>query len=210
MKRRGRKAGDGTGIRLIVFDMDGTLTRPYLDFSEIRRAVGATDTSLLVLDYILGLPPKEKREALEILERFEEKAAEKAQAQEGAVELLAELRRREIKTAIFTRNSRKSVETVVTKLGLDVDRFITREDAPPKPQPDAILQMLDQYRIGKDDALMVGDFYADVETGRRAGIGTVLLVNDNAKKCEMEPDYRIKKLTQILDIIDGWHQRNNS
>jgi HAD superfamily hydrolase (TIGR01509 family) len=186
--------------------MDGTLTRPYLDFDKIRRAVGNTDPNVLTLDFIQSLPAGEQERAFETLRKFEDEAAENAEAQAGAHELLAELRGRGIVTAIFTRNSRRSVNKVLAKLGLKLDRIISREDAPPKPEPDAVLKLMKHYNVGKGEALLVGDFAPDVEAGRRAGIRTALLINHGAKKVDAEPDFKIDSLSQLIEIIDKWPQ----
>ncbi len=189
-------------IKLIVFDMDGTITRPRLDFGEIRKALGNDDPSLLTLDFILALPPDQQHKAWEIMHRYEQDAADNAEPQDGALLLLGELRRRGIKTAIFTRNSRDSVETVLVKLGLEVDDIIAREDAPPKPDPTAIHELLAKYGIRKREALMVGDFSIDVEVGKRAGLATVLLRNGDNLQVQADPDFEISSLLQLWDIID--------
>ncbi|HUX07492.1 MAG TPA: HAD family hydrolase [Acidobacteriota bacterium] len=188
-------------IKLIVFDMDGTITRPRLDFGEIRKAIGNDDPSLLSLDFILSLPPDEQKKAWEIMHRYEDEAAENAEPQAGAVELLAELRRRGIKTAIFTRNSRKSVETVLSKIGVEVDRIIAREDAPPKPDPRAINELMERYAVHREEVLMVGDFALDIEAGRQAGIATVLLRNGDNHALKADPDFEIDSLLQLREII---------
>jgi len=188
-------------IKLIVFDMDGTITRPRLDFGEIRKALGNDDPSLLSLDFILSLPPDEQKQAWEIMHRYEDEAAENAEPQAGAVELLAELRRRGIKTAIFTRNSRKSVETVLSKIGVEVDRIIAREDAPPKPDPRAINELMERYAVHREEVLMVGDFALDIEAGRQAGIATVLLRNGDNHALKADPDFEIDSLLQLREII---------
>lgn len=189
-------------IKLIVFDMDGTITRPSLDFGEIKKALGNDDPSLLTLDFILALPPDEQHRAWEIMHRYEQDAADNAEPQDGALPLLSELRRRGIKTAIFTRNSRDSVERVLAKFGVDVDDIIAREDAPPKPDPTAIYKLLEKYGIRKREALMVGDFALDVEAGKRAGLATVLLRNGDNRQIQADPDFEISSLLQLWDIID--------
>jgi len=189
-------------IKLIVFDMDGTITRPRLDFGEIKKALGNDDPSLLTLDFILALPPDEQHRAWEIMHRYEQDAADNAEPQDGALPLLSELRRRGIKTAIFTRNSRDSVERVLAKFGVDVDDIIAREDAPPKPDPTAIYKLLEKYGIRKREALMVGDFALDVEAGKRAGLATVLLRNGDNRQIQADPDFEISSLLQLWDIID--------
>jgi HAD superfamily hydrolase (TIGR01509 family) len=188
-------------IRLVIFDLDGTITRPYLDFQVIRKALGNDDPSLLTLDFILGLPPDAQKRAWEIMNGFEDKAAANAEPQDGAIELLHELSRRGVRTAIFTRNSRKSVETVLNKFGVKVDRIIARDDAPPKPDPTAIRDLMRLYGAAAGETVMVGDFALDVEAGKRAGVATVLLHNGDGLDIAAEPDYRINRLHELLEII---------
>jgi HAD superfamily hydrolase (TIGR01509 family) len=194
----------GGKVRLVVFDLDGTLTRPYLDFAEIRKALGNDDPKLLTLDFIVSLPAGARERAWEVMHGYEEEAAANAELQEGALEVLLELSRRGIATAIFTRNSRNSVETVLAKFGVGVDRIITREDAPPKPDPTAISELMKQLEITPEQALMVGDFALDIEAGKRAGIATVLVRNGDSRSKGLEADYEIDNLLELLEIIDGW------
>jgi HAD superfamily hydrolase (TIGR01509 family) len=189
---------------LIIFDMDGTITRPYLDFAAMRRALGLANPDVLILDFIESLPDAERERANAVLDDFEAEAADNVEPQEGALEVLAALRQRGIKTAIFTRNSRKSVEIVLEKLGLVFDEIVTRDDAPAKPlkpHPAAILALMDKYGLESEQALMVGDFTLDITAGRRAGIRTVLLDNQDGRPIEVEPDYRIRSLGDLLGIV---------
>lgn len=191
-------------IKLVVFDMDGTITRPYLDFAEIRQAIGLKDPNILILDYIESLPEEEQKRANDILDRFEEEAAANVEAHDGAVELLQELSNRDIKAAIFTRNSRKSVQTVLQKLGISFEAIITRDDAPAKPlkpAPDAIIALLKRHNLNPGQALMVGDYSPDILAGKRAGIRTVLMDNDDGRPIDIQPDYRITNLHELLEII---------
>lgn len=49
-----------SSIKLVVFDMDGTLTVPYLDFNKIRKQIGVPGKTMLTLDYILALKGEKK------------------------------------------------------------------------------------------------------------------------------------------------------
>jgi HAD superfamily hydrolase (TIGR01509 family) len=192
-------------IRLIVFDMDGTITRPYIDFAAIRRVIGLEDAGTMILDFIQSLPPAEREKANAILNDFEEEAARNVEPQEGALEVLVKIRRLGIKTAIFTRNSRKSVEAVLKKLALTFDEIVTRDDAPAKPlkpHPEAILALMRKYGLEPEQALMVGDYTPDITAGKLAGIRTVLLDNRDGRPIEVEPDYRIHSLGELLGIVE--------
>ncbi len=206
--REGSNSG-GSAIRLAIFDLDGTITRPNLDFKRIKHAVGLDDPEVLLLDYILSLPQERRRRAFEIVDSFEEEAARSAELRKGAAALLRRLRRRGIKVAIFTRNSRKSVRTVLDRFRLEVDAVISREDGPPKPEPDALVALLRRLGLRPCEAIMVGDFGIDVIAGRRAGIRTVLL-DSGERAVEAEPDERIESLPQLLELIDRWQPDSRS
>ena len=47
----------GQPIRGVIFDLDGTLTVPTLDFDAIRADIGAGDGP--ILEYLQGLPERD-------------------------------------------------------------------------------------------------------------------------------------------------------
>lgn len=49
-------------VYAVVFDLDGTLTRPYLDFGQLRQQLGISDGD--ILKGVTGLPPVEQGQAL--------------------------------------------------------------------------------------------------------------------------------------------------
>lgn len=193
-----------SSIKLVVFDMDGTLTVPYLDFNKIRKQIGVPGKTMLTLDYILALKGEKKAEAMKKLLGFEKEAAEKAKLQEGAKELLTLLDDNNIKTAVQTRNSAESAETVFQKFKLPVADLFTRENAPPKPDPAAINQLLEKYQLDRHQAIMVGDYWPDIETGINAGVKTVLIRSWNLPESDLKPDATIYNLMELPGVLEQW------
>ena len=76
-------------LRAVLFDFDGTLTRPgALDFAAIKRQVGCPPDRF-VLEWIRELPSGAERDAAAAaLERFELAAADLSAPNEGAEELV--------------------------------------------------------------------------------------------------------------------------
>ena len=67
--------------------MDGTLTKPVLNFAEMRKQLGirpGTD----ILAHINSLPLSDKTTALQIVESIEDEANRKMELQPGGLELL--------------------------------------------------------------------------------------------------------------------------
>ena len=62
------------------------------------------------------------------------------------------------------------------------DGFVTAADGfPSKPAPDAILFLIGEYDLKKDDTWMIGDRIIDAQAGKNAGISSLLF----------DPEYRI-------------------
>lgn len=162
------------GVRGILFDMDGVVVRQRLDFLAIKQEIFGS-THGFILERMDQLPPPERRRAEAILERHETVAALTAEPMEGILPFLAWMEASELKRGLVTRNSRKSVELVLGRLGIGFDAIVTREDAPPKPAPDPIWVACRGMGLQPAEVVFVGDFEFDMLAGRRAGVRTVLL-----------------------------------
>src|SRR5258707_15590350 len=96
--------------RAILFDMDGTLTEPFLDYPRIKAEMGIGPGP--ILEALEKLDPELRTAAQVVLHRHEEIAARESTLNEGCFDLLKMLERMNIATALVTRNTRQSVKTV--------------------------------------------------------------------------------------------------
>ena len=169
-------------LRGVVFDMDGTLTVPNLDFGLMYQRCGV-DRSQDILAAIEVMPPAEKAAAQAIVEEMEEEGRRTLQLAPGARECADWLRSRGIRTALVTRNTAKTVRHLHRALWepAGLPPFwpaISRDDPlPPKPNTAALSAVADAWRtpLGPE-LLMVGDSPAnDVAFGVAAGIATALV-----------------------------------
>jgi len=204
-------------IKAVLFDFDGTLTKPgALDFSSMKDTLECPD-DISILEFIENFPEPEQREkAFARLEHFEQEAAGKSQPNTDAEELIHYLHAKGLMTGIITRNSLKSVECALQNFGnlgmSDFDLVISRDDAfPPKPAPDGILMAAEKLNADVREMLMVGDFIFDILAGQNAGAITVLLSNGSIDKPRAtweklgykncESDYTISGLGELRDIV---------
>jgi hydrogenase expression/formation protein HypE len=196
-------------IRAVLFDFDGTLTRPgTLDFTAIRQAMGCA-RGKPILEFINTLPTEEARvRAKRILDSREMEAAERSLPNQGAEELIDYIRSRKLKLGILSRNSaaaiRRALRNFTHTRASDFDVIITRDDvARPKPDPDAVLLASRHMGVPAESVLAVGDLVYDIQAGRRAGARTVFLTNEGSSPvCEEEPDHTVTCLEDIRDILD--------
>lgn len=186
-------------LRGIIFDMDGTLTKPNVDFAAIEREIGTKVG--FIIDYAERSIPEERKRALDILERYEAQAAMESELNEGVVEMLEFVSKKQLKKALLTRNSRKSVETVLRKHNLHFEFIVSREDTKPKPAPDPIFLLSKKMNIHTDHLLMVGDYKYDIICGKAAGTKTVLLRYKEYIETEVTPDFEINSIREIIDLI---------
>ena len=196
-------------IKAILFDFDGTLTEPdSLDFAAIRRAIGCPEGQP-ILEYMETIPsPSSRKDACDILDRFEAEAAGRSRPNAGAEELIEFIRSRGLRLGIITRNSiasvRRALDNFSRVTSSDFDVILSRDDAfLPKPSPEAVLEAARRLDIPPAEILVVGDFIFDIEAGYRAGARTVLLTNRRlSRRCEHAPDYTIHELAELKEIID--------
>lgn len=185
-------------LRAVIFDLDNTLVNSDLDFARIKAEIG-TDQS--ILEYRASADEAERQRIDEILERHERRAAATCELCDGAHELLAYLVSRDIRTALLTRNSRKSVDTVLARHGLHFDCVVSREDAAPKPSPEPVLLICKSLGVSPHEALVVGDFLYDTQAGQAAGTMTLLLDGPHRDRFEANADYEAASLHEALRII---------
>ncbi|MCX6372712.1 MAG: HAD-IA family hydrolase [Actinobacteria bacterium] len=174
-------------LRAVLFDFDGTLTRPdALDFPAIKREIGCPADSL-VLEWIEALPPGTQRDsALATLERFELDAAAESVPNADAERVIRGLRAQGLKVGVLTRNGLSAVRRALSRFrdldAGDLDVIVTRDDRiRPKPAPDGVRHAAAAMGVPPEETLVVGDFILDVQAGRAAGALTAYLTNGDAE-----------------------------
>ena len=195
-------------ISAVLFDFDGTLTKPdALDFSIIKKAL-ACPKEIPVLEFIQSIPdPGKRAEAFEELNRFEREGAANSEPNPGAEDLIRLIASKGLPLGLITRNSLDSVREALKNfdgisLG-DFDVVVTRDDPVlPKPDPQGILLAARRLDVEPRHILMVGDFVFDMDAGRSAGTLTALLdVNPRMDKDNLTCDFIIPSLADMEPLL---------
>jgi len=191
-------------IKAVIFDLDGTITRPFFDFDAIRIEMGLAPDAGPILELMAKMTPQKRAEVEKILHYHEEKAVAESKLNRGAKETLDELRKRKIKIGVLTRNRRENALAVAAKHGLTFDAVVDREDGPVKPDAFGVLHLCKQFKIKPQEALVVGDYLFDLLCARAAEAIPVLLKNHHkADEFAKHADFVIENIAGILKIIDG-------
>ena len=183
-------------MELVIFDMDGTIIEFNLPIEEIKRKIGVQKR---ILEEILRSERRE--ELLKVLESYEIEAAKNSKLYPHFKDFLRFLEENYVVTALYTRNSRKSVEIVLEKHDISFDYVFTREkDLKPSPKP--IIKLMEKKGLKREDAVMIGDFYFDYLTAKNCGIPFWMMLNSRnetfLKEYEIKPDLIFRNYRELL------------
>lgn len=79
------------------------------------------------------------------------------------------------KIAIFSSNCRKTIETIISTLNLNISYIVAKDDVnEPKPSGEGIQKILTYFNAQSKDAIFIGDSENDIKAGRNAKVKTIL------------------------------------
>lgn len=187
-------------ISAVIFDMDGTLTVPVLDFDAMRGEMGIIDGTP-ILEAMAAMTHEQRTRCEAILAEHETAAAERSELSPGAADLLAHLAGRRVPAALLTRNSRVSVEAFCRKFNIDFRAVRTREDGPTKPSPEPVLHLCRAMNVAPERTLVVGDFWFDILSGQRAGARTCLIHQADRPIYADKADLVVQRLDELIELL---------
>ena len=194
-------------IKAVIFDLDGTITEPYLDFDAIRQQMGLNKDSGPVWEAMEAMSPSQRAQAQKLLHKYEQEAVTKSTLNPGAKKTLQRLRESDIGIAVLTRNTKANAIAVAQKHNLHFDIVVGREDGPVKPDAFGVLEICRQFDVNPNETLLVGDYLFDLLCAKAAGANAVLLTNHaDADDFAVHADFTIEKIDQILQIIKETNQ----
>jgi HAD superfamily hydrolase (TIGR01549 family) len=169
------RLGARRALRGVMFDMDGTLTVPNLDFQLMYQRAGVARG-----DDILSPRWRADSHASAVVEEMEEEGRRTLRLMPGAAELAQWLHAHDVPMALVTRNSARTVDHFLRRVWptVPLSPLISRDDEyPAKPDPSALHAIARVWDCEPGPELvMVGDSPThDVGAGKAAGMTTALL-----------------------------------
>ena len=213
-------------IHAVFFDFDGTLAKLNIDFPLMKQAVlnlaeahGAPlegINNLYVLEMIKAaqeliseIYPRNEESFLEqavaLITKIEIEAARKGELIDGTKEMLAELKRRNIRAGVVTRNCKAAVITVFPDIFNYCDTVITRElTRNVKPHREHLAVALRSLDAASESSFMVGDHPMDIKIGKDAGILTIGVLTGYSTSDELlkaGADFIVSKAADIIGVL---------
>ncbi len=211
-------------IKLIIFDLDGTLADAYpaiissfnhtmrlLKTKEqsghvIRRAVGWGDETLLKP----FIKIKDLKKALRIYRRHhKEELPKRSRLFLKAKRLLRYLKEKGYKLAVASNRPTKFSWILIRHLGLKkYMNFVLCSDRlrHAKPHPEILKRIVQKFSLKPKNALYVGDMTVDAQAGRRAKIKTIIVTSGSSTRGEIEkerPFLIISGIRELLELLES-------
>lgn len=188
-------------IKGVIFDLDGTLVSSELDFAIIKAQVGCPRERDL-LEYIESLPsPYMRQEAIDIVHHHELMDAQTANILPGVQESLVQLSHMNIPMAIVTRNFTKAAELKVQQCQIPIQHIVTRDDAPAKPDPSALLNIAKQWGLSPKHCIYVGDYLYDIQAAENANMRACLFSPDDLPSYAGRAQYVLRQFNELPQLI---------
>ena len=189
-------------LRGVIFDMDGTITVPNIDWKALRAKIGAVPEKT-IMEHIESLPPDRSAWADEVLRQIERESVENADVNEGIYELLDYLKAKGIRTALVTNNHGEAVEIVLRRHRLRFDVTLSRDDGEIKPAADLMEKALKGLGLSAEEVVTIGDGRYDIEASRRVGVPFIHLTHGNPA---FESTPSVESLRDVLPLLQAYEK----
>jgi phosphoglycolate phosphatase len=209
-------------IKLVIFDLDGTLVDAFRAIADsinymlrklgkdpvserqVTRAVG-WGVSTLVREFV------EKERVAEALRIFREhhdvRLRRNIRILPGTVALLKYLKERGVRMAIASNRPSRFCRLILKTLRIEqYFDFVICGDAVrrAKPYPDMVKVIMRKAKVRPAEVIYVGDMSVDILCGKRAGVMTVGIPTGSCTRAEIlaeKPDLMIKRLAELKQAL---------
>lgn len=209
-------------VKLIIFDLDGTLVDASIDLANAinyaiepygAKPVSVQETISLVGEGITTLMEKlirkeginADRDALvkRFLEHYSVHLVDNTTVYPGVAETLSELK--DYKKAVISNKREALSSEIVERLGLaQYLDLIAGSDTTSerKPSPVPILHVLSKLDVKPEEAVIVGDSNFDIEAGKAAGIKTIAVTYGyRPREILKDADFMIDRMEELTNIL---------
>jgi phosphoglycolate phosphatase len=205
-------------IRLVIFDLDGTLIDAYkaiyssLNFtmarlgypcqriSVIRRAVGWGDKNLLRP----FVDKKDLASALKVYRKHHEKSLQRySRVFPQVKKLLSSLGSKGYELAVASNRPTKFSAILIRHLGLNkYFDFVLCADKlkKGKPHPEILKKIMKKFSVLPQQTLYVGDMVIDAQAGKRAAVRTVIVTTGSSGLAEIRKEKPYAIIRKVADL----------
>jgi len=205
-------------IKLIIFDLDGTLLDAYAaigsSFNYVMCKLGLKPQSISVVRSLVGwgdinllkpyVPPGDLKQALSLYRAHHKYSLLKHSHLYPYVRsLLRRLKEKGYKLAVASNRPSKFSHILLRHLDIDVffDYVLCADQSRHgKPHPEMLNKIVKRFALKKSQALYVGDMVIDAQAGRRAKINTVIVTSGSSSKLDIKREQPFRVIPAIIRL----------
>ncbi len=209
-------------INTLLFDLDGTLIdtnelilqsfshtfEKYIPERRFTREEILPFNGPTLLESFSSVDPDRAEEMIAEYRKFNhEKHDELVTEFPGVFDTIKTLKEKGYKIGVVTTKIKNTVNMglKLTKLDQFFDVVVTLDDVEnPKPDAEPVLLALKLLGSTPEEAIMVGDNYQDIVSGKNAGTKTAGVAWSHKGKdflLEYKPDFMLETMGDLLDIV---------
>lgn len=213
-------------VKLVVFDLDGTLIGAPEPFSEIKGELKSRLLGMGIPEETMGdLTPmyesllriaretgRDFDELYSILVELETERIRDSFLFDGVTDVLDFLRERGVRTAIMTRSSRRATLKALEMHGIrDYFEVVsTRDDVPPeelKPNPGQLKRIIEAFHLEPTRVLVVGDHGYDVLPATELGALSVMVTGHTSGRMSFSvdatPNFEVRDMGSLRELLEN-------
>ena len=211
-------------IKLVVFDMDGTIIEPRSSWAMIHEHFGTDNTEMLQLYIDHKISDKDfvkadiqlwnSKSDKPVDEKYINSILDKAKPRKGAEELITNLHKANVKTIILSGGIQFLADKWARKWNMDgalANELIDDKNgnltaiikSSGHNKGPVMEKMIEKYNLEKNEIAAIGDTMVDIPTFERAGLSVA--VNTEDERVITKADYHLKgDLTELTKLILNW------
>ena len=205
-------------FQAVIWDFDGTLIDTYPAIAHaINRALAAfganapleriIELSSISLDHCMRELAQEHGLAeaaldVEFGRAYQTVTPEEQQPFPGVIAVCRTIQQRGGRNFIVTHRRRASLDRLLAAHHMAIyfaDIVAADDGFPRKPDPSALLYLIQRHDIEPNSTLVVGDRELDILAGQRAGLKTCLF---RGSFPNLSPDLRIESYQELLTLLE--------
>ena len=183
-------------LKLCIFDMDGTLVDtiksiayfannalnkyglPSIETEKYKKLVG--NGAKVLVERMIDTVGADKSKFDEVFPEYnttyDNDFLYLTEAYEGICDMLFELKKLGVKTAILSNkpdSTAKKVSDALFKDGLIDVCYGGRDGIALKPDPEGVFEILKEFNVSKEECLYIGDTATDIKTAKNADLTSI-------------------------------------
>lgn len=206
-------------IRLIIFDLDGTLIDAYRaiekSFNFVMRALGLKLRSPGIIRRSVGwgdvfllkpfVPKKDLACALKLYRNHHKQSLVRNSRLYPKVRLLLRrIKAKRLKLAVASNRPTEFSLILLKHLGIlrYFDYVLCGDKLKKgKPHPEILNRIIRRFKLKKDQVLYVGDMIIDAQAGKRAGVRTIIVTGGSSSREDIKKEKPAKIIGNIGQLV---------